>query len=131
VIASFAASILSSSGTARTCSGFEPAANAASGARLMPTLSVLGAGAGDRPCRSPRRIGHDVGCGRAIRSRRRDDRASRQPDLSSRRSVAHGVIVTHALPDALRDAEVVVSAIPSHGCRAVMRNAALSLARVP
>jgi glycerol-3-phosphate dehydrogenase (NAD(P)+) len=33
------------------------------------------------------------------------------------------VTVTHALDEALRDAELVVSAIPSHGCRSVLRNA--------
>jgi len=38
------------------------------------------------------------------------------------------VTVTHALGDALRDAELVVSAIPSHGCRSVIRNAAPFLA---
>jgi glycerol-3-phosphate dehydrogenase (NAD(P)+) len=36
--------------------------------------------------------------------------------------------VTHSLTDALRDAELVVSAVPSHGCRAVMMRAAPSLA---
>jgi len=38
------------------------------------------------------------------------------------------VSVTHDLAEALRDAELVVSAIPSHGCRAVMRHAASRLA---
>jgi glycerol-3-phosphate dehydrogenase (NAD(P)+) len=37
-------------------------------------------------------------------------------------------VVTHALPDALRDADLLVSAIPSHGCRGVMQSAAPSLA---
>jgi glycerol-3-phosphate dehydrogenase (NAD(P)+) len=35
--------------------------------------------------------------------------------------------VTHSLADALHDAELVVSAVPSHGCRAVMQRAAPSL----
>src|SRR5258707_830198 len=38
------------------------------------------------------------------------------------------VSVAHALGDALRDAELIVSAVPSHGCRAVMKNASASLA---
>ncbi len=37
------------------------------------------------------------------------------------------VSVTHALADAVRGAELVVSAVPSHGCRAVMKGAAPSL----
>ena len=36
--------------------------------------------------------------------------------------------VTHSLADALHGAELVVSAVPSHGCRAVMKSAASSLA---
>src|ERR1051325_1094611 len=36
--------------------------------------------------------------------------------------------VTHSLADALRDAELVVSAVPSHGCRAAMAHAAPGLA---
>jgi glycerol-3-phosphate dehydrogenase (NAD(P)+) len=38
------------------------------------------------------------------------------------------VSVTHALAEALGGAELVVSAVPSHGCRAVMKSAASSLA---
>src|SRR5438046_2005364 len=38
------------------------------------------------------------------------------------------VSVTNTLADALRDADLVVSAIPSHGCRSVIRSAAGSLA---
>jgi glycerol-3-phosphate dehydrogenase (NAD(P)+) len=38
------------------------------------------------------------------------------------------VSVTHSLGDALRDAELVVSAVPSHGCRGVMHLAAPLLA---
>jgi len=96
----------------------------------MPTLSVLGAGGwGTALAVHLGRIGHDV------RLWARDP--ALVDEMIARRAnpiylpgvpLPHGVIVTHALPDALRDAEVVVSAIPSHGCRAVMRNAALSLA---
>src|SRR5438067_770888 len=38
------------------------------------------------------------------------------------------VVVTHSLADALGGAELVVSAIPSHGCRSVIRQAAPSMA---
>jgi glycerol-3-phosphate dehydrogenase (NAD(P)+) len=46
------------------------------------------------------------------------------PDVPFPESVA----VTHALDEALRGAELVVSAVPSHGCRAVMKRASASLA---
>ena len=46
------------------------------------------------------------------------------PDVS----LPENVSVTHALPDALRDAELVVSAMPSHGCRSVIHLAAPSFA---
>jgi glycerol-3-phosphate dehydrogenase (NAD(P)+) len=55
-----------------------------------------------------------------------DDMAARRanavylPDIT----LPPNVSVTHALADALRDAELVVSAIPSHGCRAVIHLAA-------
>jgi glycerol-3-phosphate dehydrogenase (NAD(P)+) len=71
------------------------------------------------------RLGHDV------RLWARDP--ALVADMSSRRANAvylpdvtlpDSVVVTHALADALRHAELVVSAIPSHGCRTVIRNAA-------
>ena len=46
------------------------------------------------------------------------------PDVAFPESLS----VTHALADALRDAEMIVSAVPSHGCRAVMHAASPSLA---
>ncbi len=59
-----------------------------------------------------------------------DDMAARRanavylPDVTLPTEVS----VTHSLPDALRGAELVVSAIPSHGCRAVIRAASPSFA---
>ena len=70
------------------------------------------------------RLGHDV------RLWARDP--ALVADMSSRRAnavylpdvhVPDTVTVTHALGEALRDAELVVSAIPSHGCRSVLRTA--------
>ena len=96
----------------------------------MRTVTVLGAGSwGTALAVHLGRVGHDVRLW------------ARDPALVAEMSVhrANGVYlpdvafpeslsVTHALADALRDAELVVSAVPSHGCRAVMRRAIPSMA---
>jgi len=94
------------------------------------TVTILGAGSwGTALAVHLGRLGHDV------RLWARDQ--ALVADMSSRRAnavylpdvhVPDTVTVTHALADALRDAELVVSAIPSHGCRSVIRTAAPFLA---
>ena len=64
-------------------------------------------------------------CGLAIRrspptSQKRRANAVYLPDIS----LPDSVTVTDGMAEALVDTELVVSAIPSHGCRAVMRIAA-------
>ena len=96
----------------------------------MPTVTVLGAGSwGTALAVHLGRLGHDV----TLWAR---DRAL-VDDMSARRANAvylpdvpfpAGVSVTHGLADALRGADLVVSAVPSHGCRGVMASAAASLA---
>jgi glycerol-3-phosphate dehydrogenase (NAD(P)+) len=58
-----------------------------------------------------------------------DDMASRRANSVYLPDVAFpdSVTVTHRLADALLGAEMVVSAVPSHGCRSVMRAASTSL----
>ena len=92
---------------------------------MTRTLTILGAGSwGTALAVHLGRIGHEV------RLWARDP--ALVADMSSRRAnaiylpdvqVPDTVTVTHALDEALRDAELVVSAIPSHGCRSVLRNA--------
>jgi glycerol-3-phosphate dehydrogenase (NAD(P)+) len=96
----------------------------------MRSVTVLGAGSwGTALAVHLGRVGHDV------RLWARDpalvaDMASRRanavylPDVTLPDSVA----VTHDLRDAVDQAELVVSAIPSHGCRDVVRRAAPLLA---
>ena len=96
----------------------------------MRSVSVLGAGSwGTALAVHLGRVGHDV----RLWAR---DRAL-VDEMSARRANAvylpdvpfpKGVSVTHALDEALRDAELIVSAVPSHGCRAVMKKASASLA---
>jgi glycerol-3-phosphate dehydrogenase (NAD(P)+) len=96
----------------------------------MRTVAVLGAGSwGTALAVHLGRVGHDVrlwGRDRALV----DEMAARRangvylPDVQFPDSVS----VTHTLADTLRNADLVVSAIPSHGCRLVMRGAAPSLA---
>ena len=96
----------------------------------MRTVTVLGAGSwGSALAVHLGRVGHDV------RLWARD--AALVEQMSSRRANSvylpdvmfpESVAVTHAIADALRDAELVVSAVPSHGCRGVMRTASRSLA---
>jgi glycerol-3-phosphate dehydrogenase (NAD(P)+) len=96
----------------------------------MRTVTVLGAGSwGTALAVHLGRLGHDVHLwarDRALVDEMTARRANAVylPDVR----LPDGVSVTHALPDALRDADLVVSAIPSHGCRGVMRSAAASLA---
>jgi glycerol-3-phosphate dehydrogenase (NAD(P)+) len=92
----------------------------------MRTVTVLGAGGwGTALAVHLGRVGHDVRLwGRdpalveEIRLRRVN--AAYLPDVP----VPATVRVTHALDAALHASSLVVSAIPSHGCRAVMRAAA-------
>lgn len=96
----------------------------------MRTVTVLGAGGwGTALAVHLGTIGHDV----RLWARDRalvDDMTNRRanavylPDITLPASVT----VTHTLADALRGSELVVSAIPSHGCRAVIRSAAPGLA---
>jgi glycerol-3-phosphate dehydrogenase (NAD(P)+) len=97
---------------------------------MMRTVTVLGAGSwGTALAVHLGRIGHDV------RLWARD--GALVEDMIARRANAvylpdvrlpDSVSVTDALPDALADAELVVSAMPSHGCRDVMHSAAPFLA---
>ncbi|HXI32187.1 MAG TPA: NAD(P)H-dependent glycerol-3-phosphate dehydrogenase [Vicinamibacterales bacterium] len=97
---------------------------------MTRTVAVLGAGSwGTALAVHLGRVGHDV------RLWARDP--ALVADMTSRRANAiylpdvhlpDTVCVTHALGDALRNAELVVSAIPSHGCRSVIRSAAPLLA---
>jgi len=92
----------------------------------MRTVCVLGAGSwGTALAVHLGRLGHDV------RIWARDQ--ALVEDMSRRRANAvylpditlpDTVSATHALDAALRDCELVVSAIPSHGCRAVIHAAA-------
>ena len=96
----------------------------------MRTVTVLGAGSwGTALAVHLGRIGHEV------RLWARD--GSLVTEMSARRANAvylpdvpfpAALTPTHSLANALRDADLVVSAVPSHGCRAVMKNAAASLA---
>ena len=92
----------------------------------MQHVAVLGAGSwGTALAVHLGRIGHDV------RLWARDPALA--ADIAARRanavylpdvSLPDSVTVTASLADALGDTDLVVSAIPSHGCRAVMRAAA-------
>jgi glycerol-3-phosphate dehydrogenase (NAD(P)+) len=96
----------------------------------MRTVAVLGAGGwGTALAVHLGRVGHDVRLwarDRALVEEMVTRRANAVylPDVTLPDSVS----VTHALPEALRDADLVVSAIPSHGCRGVIHLAAPSLA---
>ena len=92
----------------------------------MRKIGVLGAGSwGTALAVHLGRLGHDVrlwardpGVAADIASRRAN--VVYLPDIS----LPESVVVTATLSEALDDSELVVSAIPSHGCRAVMREAA-------
>jgi glycerol-3-phosphate dehydrogenase (NAD(P)+) len=93
---------------------------------MMRRVTVLGAGSwGTALAVLLGRIGHEV------RLWARDSALA--ADIAERRANAvylpdtllpDSVLVTDAIADALLDSDLVVSAIPSHGCRAVMRTAA-------
>jgi glycerol-3-phosphate dehydrogenase (NAD(P)+) len=93
------------------------------------TIAVLGAGSwGTALAVHLGRVGHDV------RLWARDVQVA--ADISMRRanaiylpdvSLPETVMVTASIPEALSDTDLVVSAIPSHGCRAAMRQAAAFL----
>ncbi len=92
----------------------------------MRRVTIVGAGSwGTALAVHLGRIGHDV------RLWARDPALAR--DIAHRRAnvvylpdvvLPDSVVVTHSMADELVDAELIVSAIPSHGCRAVMREAA-------
>ena len=96
----------------------------------MRTVTVLGAGSwGTALAVHLGRVGHDV------RLWARDQ--ALVTEMGARRANAvylpdvpfpPGLTPTHSLADALRGADLVVSAVPSHGCRAVIKSAAASLA---
>jgi glycerol-3-phosphate dehydrogenase (NAD(P)+) len=92
----------------------------------MRRVTVLGAGSwGTALAVHLGRVGHDVrlwardpSLASDIEKRRAN--AVYLPDIS----LPDSVTVTDAIAEALFDTELIVSAIPSHGCRAVMRTAA-------
>lgn len=96
----------------------------------MRTVTVLGAGSwGTALAVHLGTIGHDVRLWARDRALVEDMTTRRAnavylPDIT----LPPGVVVTQTLAEALRDSELVVSAIPSHGCRAVIRAAAHDLA---
>src|SRR3954451_10335650 len=96
----------------------------------MRTVTVLGAGSwGTALSVHLARVGHDVRLwarDRALVDEMSVRRANAVylPDVPFPPRVA----ATHSLIDALAGAELVVSAVPSHGCRTVMRNAVGQLA---
>lgn len=92
----------------------------------MPRVAVLGAGSwGTALAVHLGRVGHDVSLWARDPSLAADI-AARQanavylPDIS----LPERVTVTASMSQALADSELIVSALPSHGCRAVMRQAA-------
>ncbi|HEV8346278.1 MAG TPA: NAD(P)H-dependent glycerol-3-phosphate dehydrogenase [Vicinamibacterales bacterium] len=96
----------------------------------MPAVTVLGAGSwGTALAVHLGRIGHDV------RLWARDAALARE--MAARRANAiylpdvrlpPNVSVTAAIAEALHQSELVIAAIPSHGCRAVVRKAAPHIA---
>ena len=96
----------------------------------MRRVAVLGAGSwGTALAVHLGRVGHDVrlwardpSLASDIEKRRAN--AVYLPDIS----LPDSVTVTDVIAEALFDTELIVSAIPSHGCRAVMRTAAPFLA---
>ncbi len=91
---------------ARRCGPSRCSARAA-GARRWPCISAASA--------------TTSGCGRATRRWWTTcPRAARMPSTCRTCRSRPACRSTHALADALRGAELVVSAVPSHGCRAVM-----------
>jgi glycerol-3-phosphate dehydrogenase (NAD(P)+) len=93
---------------------------------MTRAISVLGAGSwGTALAVHLGRVGHDVrlwGRDAALVEELRLRRANAVylPDIGFPAAIS----ITHALDEALAGVDLVVSAIPSHGCRAVMRAAA-------
>ena len=89
----------------------------------MPRVTVLGAGSwGTALAVHLGRVGHDVQLWARDPQTVRDIRNRRAnvvylPDVL----LPEGVTPTDSLEEAARDTELIVSAIPSHGCRAVIR----------
>jgi glycerol-3-phosphate dehydrogenase (NAD(P)+) len=96
----------------------------------MRTVTVLGAGSwGTALAVHLARVGHDVRLWARDAALVDAMAASRSnsvylPDIAFPASLS----VTDGLADALRGSELVVSAVPSHGCRAVIKRAAPALA---
>jgi glycerol-3-phosphate dehydrogenase (NAD(P)+) len=96
----------------------------------MPAVTVLGAGSwGTALAVHLGRVGHDVrlwardeALAREMETRRAN--AVYLPDVTLPPSVS----VTPSIADALRGTQLVVAAIPSHGCRAVIKSAAPHIA---
>jgi glycerol-3-phosphate dehydrogenase (NAD(P)+) len=92
----------------------------------MRSVAVLGAGSwGTALAVHLGRLGHEVRLwardpALVAEMRRRRANAVYLPDIS----LPDSVFITDALELALRDVQLVVSALPSHGCRSVMRAAA-------
>jgi glycerol-3-phosphate dehydrogenase (NAD(P)+) len=97
---------------------------------VTQTVAVLGAGSwGTALAVHLARVGHDVRLWARDRTFAEEMAARRAnaiylPDVT----LPENVSVTHALPEALGGAGLVVSAMPSHGCRAVIHSAAASFA---
>src|SRR5207249_1082432 len=99
-------------------------------ARVMRSVAVLGAGSwGTALAVHLGRLGHDVRLWGRDRLLVDDMRARRAnavylPDIV----LPDRVVMTPSIDEAVRDMELIVSAIPSHGCRHVMRSAAACVA---
>ena len=97
----------------------------------MQTITVLGAGSwGTALAAHFGRVGHDVRLWARDQALVGDMAARRAnvvylPDVT----LPPNVLVTHALDQALQGSPIVVSAIPSHGSRAVLRAAASRIER--
>ena len=92
----------------------------------MRSVAVVGAGSwGTALAVHLGRVGHEVRLW-ARDPALVDDMASQRANVEYLPGIAlpDSVSVTHDMRAALRDAELVVSAIPSHGCRDVLRSAA-------
>jgi len=92
----------------------------------MRSVAVVGAGSwGTALAVHLGRVGHEVRLW-ARDPALVDDMASQRANVEYLPGIAlpDSVSVTHDMRAALRDAELVVSAIPSHGCRDVVRSAA-------
>jgi glycerol-3-phosphate dehydrogenase (NAD(P)+) len=98
---------------------------------MIARVTVLGAGSwGTALALHLGRVGHDVCLWARDESLARDMTVRRAnavylPDIT----LPPRVSVTHVLTEAVRGSDLVVSAIPSHGCRAVLRAAAPHLTR--